>query len=584
MKIRLTTMGLSLLAAATLVACGGGGGSDSGGTSTSFTGTVIDGYIEGATVCLDLNSNQTCDATEPSALSKADGSYSLDISGLSAAQVAAAHLLTNVPDSAKDADDGGKTLKEAGKAAFNLMAPASAFVTGSTISSAVISPLTTLLSHDMLANGRSLADAKTATINRMGLASGTDLSQNFVAKKDDNLITQARVVAAAIGEVKKQALAVSGTSNQDALMAALGYLQQNVAALTTAAKNGGTPTAKDVLDRIKAATQSGASLAPKPSELIDEAKLVTTSIKSDPLAMLTDGFYIFCNGCDSVGYSKFTSSSASSWAMKQYALSGTGTSASWADKTNYDYELVSGGWVQASSKGSLSVDSTGLVTLTDNDTNRTIQASGREIDLSGKQASSFPGAAPRWSNFQANTNFTFSSGAKAYIFQFRAPAGEYSLWTAPYNEVRNYTGCNNTPNCAGAVLANLQALITAFPTPANPANGFNSVGGGDLQMTFDAGGTVSLWPAVRCTGCATTKLGTAAYEHKTVNGQPLLIVNAQPSHSSPDAQLFFGAINGKVYVGTFHPTAAIQESILGFNRKAIDDMLKANSSLPALVN
>jgi len=64
-----------------LAGCGGGGGGGGGGSSSiatekalvatesELTGKVIDGYISGATVCLDLNNNYTCDPDEASALS-----------------------------------------------------------------------------------------------------------------------------------------------------------------------------------------------------------------------------------------------------------------------------------------------------------------------------------------------------------------------------------------------------------------------------------------------------------------------------------------------------------------------------------
>src|SRR5450830_481266 len=274
MKFRIKVASLSVVAAAVLAACGGGGGGGTAST-TSFPGTVIDGYIEGATVCLDLNADQACDTTNDRVTtSKVGGTYSLDTTGLTMAQIKAAHLLTFVPLTAKDADDNGKTLAEAGKAAFNLMAPASAFMSadGTTLSSAVISPLTTLVSHDMISgNGKALADSEASVRTRMGLAAGTDLRQDFVAKNDTALIQQARVVAAAIGEVKKAALAVSGTSDRDALLAALNYLQQNVAALQTEAA---TAVGTSVMDKVKAALATPA-LKPAPETLIVEAEKIT---------------------------------------------------------------------------------------------------------------------------------------------------------------------------------------------------------------------------------------------------------------------------------------------------------------------
>ena len=90
-------------------------------------------------------------------------------------------------------------MAQAGKAAFSLMAPASAFVSadGTTIASAVISPLTTMVSHDMIAgNGKPLAAAEAAVRLNMGMAIDTDLKQDFVANKNTALHNQAKVVAA----------------------------------------------------------------------------------------------------------------------------------------------------------------------------------------------------------------------------------------------------------------------------------------------------------------------------------------------------------------------------------------------------
>ena len=71
-------LGVSI--AASLAACGGGGDSgqpSAGGGTTpttptpTITGKAIDGYLAGATVCLDLNNNGVCDAGEPSAITGA---------------------------------------------------------------------------------------------------------------------------------------------------------------------------------------------------------------------------------------------------------------------------------------------------------------------------------------------------------------------------------------------------------------------------------------------------------------------------------------------------------------------------------
>ena len=72
---KLQAIALSSIAIAVLTACGGGGGGGGGGSSGSSTlsGTVIDGYIEGAKVCLDVNSNGACDAGEPTTITDSAG-------------------------------------------------------------------------------------------------------------------------------------------------------------------------------------------------------------------------------------------------------------------------------------------------------------------------------------------------------------------------------------------------------------------------------------------------------------------------------------------------------------------------------
>ncbi len=71
--------------ALSLAACGGGGASSPSASTGTVSGVVLDGPIQGATVCLDLNANQRCDSDEPtSAPTNAQGNYT--ITGLTEAQ------------------------------------------------------------------------------------------------------------------------------------------------------------------------------------------------------------------------------------------------------------------------------------------------------------------------------------------------------------------------------------------------------------------------------------------------------------------------------------------------------------------
>lgn len=70
------------LAAIIMTACGG---DDDSPAPTSVSGLTVDGYISGATVFLDLNSDQTFNEGEPHALSNENGAYTLDVSNVSSA-------------------------------------------------------------------------------------------------------------------------------------------------------------------------------------------------------------------------------------------------------------------------------------------------------------------------------------------------------------------------------------------------------------------------------------------------------------------------------------------------------------------
>jgi len=74
-KLLLMTLTIAT-AALTIVACGD---SDSNSSkSTVISGTVSDGPIQNARVYLDLNLNSEYDAGEPSAMTDADGKYSIE--------------------------------------------------------------------------------------------------------------------------------------------------------------------------------------------------------------------------------------------------------------------------------------------------------------------------------------------------------------------------------------------------------------------------------------------------------------------------------------------------------------------------
>lgn len=84
--IKLNKKKLSMLSAAAcavlLAACGGAGGSGPLASANGLTGVAVDGYLQGASVFLDMNRNGVLDSGEPSTTTDLNGRYVLDYSGV----------------------------------------------------------------------------------------------------------------------------------------------------------------------------------------------------------------------------------------------------------------------------------------------------------------------------------------------------------------------------------------------------------------------------------------------------------------------------------------------------------------------
>jgi hypothetical protein len=156
--------------------CGGGGGGNNGSTSgttvgtSSLSGVVADGYLVGATVCLDVNGNRACDADEPQTTTTTGGVYTLE-----GVQDSNFPVLVEVSAATVDEDTG-----TAVGAPYVLIAPAG--------KPGFISPLTTMVQTQLESNpGMSVEEAENAIKAGMGYAadSPVDLFTDYVAAKAD---------------------------------------------------------------------------------------------------------------------------------------------------------------------------------------------------------------------------------------------------------------------------------------------------------------------------------------------------------------------------------------------------------------
>src|SRR5690606_33555293 len=125
----------------------------------------------------------------------ASGSFTLASPPLTSEQRATAMLVATVPPTAKDADDRGATLQQAGKKGFTLMSPVAAYLPADgsdrAVPRAVVSPLTTLVAGEMSFNGQTLAEARSSVQAQLGFED-QDPMADFVASGDRALGSIAR--------------------------------------------------------------------------------------------------------------------------------------------------------------------------------------------------------------------------------------------------------------------------------------------------------------------------------------------------------------------------------------------------------
>ncbi|WP_175920934.1 hypothetical protein [Burkholderia latens] len=170
-------LGLSIAAA--LTACGGGGDSgaaqpSAGGGSppttptAAVTGTAIDGYLIGATVCLDLNNNGVCDSGEPTAVTDGTGQFSIPYSGDATGKM----LLVQVTPTTKD---------QSRPAGFQFPATFTLSQVVQSATSQVVSPLTTLVGAQMQ-TGLSRSQAVAAVQSLLGKQ--VDPNADYFANND----------------------------------------------------------------------------------------------------------------------------------------------------------------------------------------------------------------------------------------------------------------------------------------------------------------------------------------------------------------------------------------------------------------
>ncbi len=246
--------GGTVVAAVILSACGGGSGSSLGPITVS--GVALDGYIKGATICFDANSNNVCDTGEPSAVTGADGKYSITLP--TGTETTDKHLIAIVPAGAYDSDAPTTPITKP----YVMMAPVVMPSAGNTISTPV-TPLTTAVSIEMK-SGKQIARARIDARAGLSLPVDYDFLKDHVGTGDTNAHNVAKVaaaylaanvgseipsatnLAAALTKMKVDALAAYNSTNVDSMVAAILNGTTTPASGPTTAPTAPTAAAGDV--------------------------------------------------------------------------------------------------------------------------------------------------------------------------------------------------------------------------------------------------------------------------------------------------------------------------------------------------
>jgi hypothetical protein len=197
----IASLSLAVSVAVWLSGCGGGDSTTSTVASTDTTilsGTVADGYLVGAKVCLDKNYNDVCDADEPSVMTDGTGKYTFTLPNMSATELP---ILVEANETTIDLDTN-TAIGE--KWHFKAVSGQSSF----------ISPLSTLVAQAIALDPTLTTEQAMANLQtELGLTD-INISEDYVALKHTQAHNAAKIIAKSLANTEK--LLTAAVSTPDA--------------------------------------------------------------------------------------------------------------------------------------------------------------------------------------------------------------------------------------------------------------------------------------------------------------------------------------------------------------------------------
>lgn len=457
----------------------------------SLTGKVADGYLQNATVCLDLNGNKACDSDEPSATTDANGDYT--IKNLSQADIDKYPVIVKViAGTTIDSDYGTTPLAKS----YTMSAPPG--------KGEFISPLTTMVQTQLESKPNSTVEqVESQLLTSMGqtdedvslftdyVAEGAN-ANNEDASDYDLLHKLAQVTATTIStqiEAAEAAVTLSPEQFDALIQIVVSAVIEEIPSIINAVDTDTGTDYSNPDDIVSLSTSVGVEINTTTlEEDLAVVQIAETATSADFASFIEDGFNWFEAGRDDedllwVDHGKVTLDTSNNMTTETaYEYNFDTSEFEVITESINGYFLTPTGWVDSNeslSSDTMIFNSDGSATVTDSATGEEFSMAVHAVDITGLNIKSFlMNVANNGELHQfVNNTAAFSDGATAYELFWSKLTDYYSIpRDTECQELTTLEGnCNWAHKSDGAAYATqLSELIVETTSVINQHDGDDS--------------------------------------------------------------------------------------------------------------
>lgn len=576
---------------------------DNSVAKTSLSGKVADGYLSGAKVCLDLNSNKVCDDGEPSTSSTDGGEFSLE--GVTQAQLDSAPLLVEIiVGETIDEDNPNTTIDKK----YTLTAPAGY---------AFISPLTTMVQSEIEDSGLSPEEAVGSVQAKLGTT--LDLEADYVSGSESgddaaefarlHKVAQVTVVVLQNNiELVEDVLAGADVSFEDLVGLIVAQVLDALETISTQVDDAGEsfdPTTVAESDAVDAANVDAATVADDIAER-EAARLIATANIAAVLGN-NDSLHFFDADERQSGLefsygsvSKGDNNSVSITNTKYDSNTDTWVAEAASEDTEQICVLSNSAWTCVNDDAeTIAIEGDAVIVKVGGlDASRS-EITGVSVDLANKRIQSFLDDEEFVKVMDPMAHF--ATGATGYKLSFKRTQNMYAIFNenvangaaCEYDDNATDGWCNNvrlrnSDGNQGSAATTLAELITATaavdPTEASDISGINIYGNGlEILVELVAGGTANYYVMQHQEGQASSiedKI-VGSWKEEVVDSKTILTFTPPPSiavradFEGDEFSQFFTVEDGYVRRGGIDPAGERADREWVFNNLGRDQVLAA---------